>query len=604
MLITLSLLVPALAAALIPLAGLATPTVRDKTRRGIAIFAPLAVIPSIATAIAEPGTELEVPWFLFGVTFAVDSISRGLLLIGALLYGAALMSISWAKLRDTEKAFGTLSAFLLASYVGNIGVYLAADTVSFYLAFAVMSFSAVGLVVHYRTRDSYRATAIYLIMTVISETALLAGLLLTAHAGGTMLSDAPDAVLNSEYTGLMLTLFLIGFGVKAGTAPLHIWLPLAHPAAPPAASAILSGAMVKAGMVGFLRFFPLETEAAAAADTAATLEIFGWVLMALSLLGAFAAALVGVLQTDGKVVLAYSTISQMGFIGALIAAGLLDSSLAEDTVDAAVLYAIHHGLAKGALFLGVPVIKHYGRGLAGVVVTIGMVGAGLAVAGAPITSGGIGKYVSKDAVEGITIAGVGLEYFLPLVATGSILLLLRFLWVVLSEERDPQRSIDGELLAWLGVCLAGIVVPWIIGAQWSPLGLPDWTDPQTLWDSTWPIGLGLAIGGLFWWLSKRGWLPRRTRDSPAIPAGDLVAVEESMANSLLNRGGDVLDTVHDYTGKARAGTAQLITNLTESTNASLERTDDKLRQWPRFGAGIVVLATVILVLSLWIGGAG
>lgn len=603
MLMTLSLLVPALAAALIPLAGLATVTIRDKTRRGIAIFAPLAVLPSVAAAIAGPGTELEVPWFLFGVTFAVDNISRGLLLIGALLYGAALMSISWAKLRDSEKAFGTLSAFLLASYTGNIGVYLAADAVSFYLSFAIMSFSAVGLVVHYRTKDSYRATGIYLVMTVISETALLAGLLFTVHAGGNLLSDAPDAVLTSERTGLILTLLLIGFGVKAGTAPLHVWLPLAHPAAPPAASAVLSGAMVKAGMVGFLRFFPLQTDDPAVADTAATLEIFGWVLMAVSLVGAFAAALIGVLQTDGKVVLAYSTISQMGFIGALIAAGLIDSSLAEDTVDAAVLYAVHHGLAKGALFLGVPVIKHYGRGLAGVVVTTGMVGAGLAVAGAPITSGGIGKYVSKDAVEGIKIAGVGLEYILPLVATGSIVLLLRFLWVVMAEERDPQRTLDGELFAWLGVCLAGIVAPWMIGARWSPLGLPDWSDPQTLWDASWPVGLGLVIGGIFWWLGKRGWLPQLKRDEAAIPAGDLVAVEEFMAENLLNRGGAILDRVHNTTGKARVGTGKFITNLTEYTNASVEKTNDNLRQWPRFGTAIVVLLTLILVLSLWIGGS-
>lgn len=604
MLIALSLLLPALIAALIPLAGVARPAVRDTARRVLAIGAPAAILPSIAAAIAGTGTELDVPWLLFGVTFAVDTISRGLLLIGALLYGAALMSISWAKLRNTEKAFGTLSAFLLASYTGNIGVYLAADTISFYLSFAVMSFSAVGLIVHYRAPESYRATAIYLIMTVISETALLAGLLLTAHIGGNILSDAPEAVLASERTGLILTLLLIAFGVKAGTAPLHVWLPLAHPAAPPAASAVLSGAMVKAGMVGFLRFFPLQTDNSAAGDTAATLEIFGWVLMILSLLGAFAAALIGVAQTDGKVVLAYSTISQMGFIGALIAAGLLDRTLAEDTVDAAVLYAVHHGLAKGALFLGVPVIKHYGRGLSGIVVTIGMVGAGLAVAGAPITSGGIGKYVSKDAVEGLKIAGIGLEYILPLVATGSIVLLLRFLWVVLTEQRDPQRSIDGELLAWLGVCIAGIVVPWMIGAQWSPLSLPEWADPQTLWDSTWPIGLGLALGGIFWWLSKRGWLPRRERDQPAIPAGDLVTAEESWARILQDRGGAVLDSVHNYTGKARGGAATLMANITESTNASIEKTEDNVRQWPRFGTGIMLLLTLILVLSLWIGGTG
>lgn len=232
-----------------------------------------------------------------------------------------------------------------------------------------------------------------------------------------------------------------------------------------------------------------------------------------------------------------------------------------------------------------------------------MVGAGFAVAGAPMTSGGIGKYVSKDAVEGLKIAGIGLEYLLPLVATGSVLLLLRFLWVILPEEREPQRTFDGELLSWLGACAAGIVVPWIIGAQWSPLGMPAWNDPQTLWDAAWPIGLGLALGGLFWWLDKRGWFPQLKRDEAAVPAGDLVAVEESMAHTLQNRGGEALDAAHTYTGKVRAATAKLLTTMTEYTNASLQKTEARLRQWPRFGAGIVVLAALVLVLSLWIGGA-
>lgn len=600
MLISLSLLVPLVFAALIPLAGLASTDVQDRTRRAVSIAAPLAVLPAVGLTIFAADSQLHAEWLLYGLNLAVDDVARGLVLISALLYGAALLSISWAKLENTEKASGALSAFLLTSYAGNIGVYLAADAVTFYLFFALMSFSAVGLVVHYRTAKAYRATRIYLVMTVISETALLAGLFFTVHAGGMALADAPDAVLDSPQTGLILTLLLIGFGIKAGTVPLHVWLPLAHPAAPPAASAVLSGAMVKAGMVGFLRFFPLQDPGA---EFNTTVEIFGWILMVLSLLGAFAAVAVGVLQHDAKVVLAYSTISQMGFIGALIAAGLINAELAQETIDAAVLYAIHHGLAKGALFLGVPVIKHYGRGMAGIIVTIGMVGAGLAVAGAPITSGGIGKYVSKDAVEGIAIAGAGLEYILPFVATGSTLLLLRFAWVVLTDEREPYKTLDGQLFGWLAVCLAGIVVPWFIGAYWSPLGLPEWNDPQTIWDSVWPIALGLLIGGVFWAAGHYGWLPRRKQHDQMVPAGDLVVAEEHLVHRLVDRGAAGLDTVHEHSTTWRTGAHTVVSAVAQRVRGIINRVEHALRPWPRFGTSAVLLITVILVLSIiWAGG--
>ena len=597
--ISLALLIPVVTAALIPLAGLAPRPMRGRIRRAVSIAAPVATVPAVAMTLWGAGSQMTLDWVLTGVTLAVDDVARGLVLIGSLLYGAALMAVSWRKIRDSESVSGALTAFLLVSYTGNIGVYLAADAVSFYLFFAIMSFSAAGLVVHYRTGAAYRATRIYLVMTVISETALLAGLIFTVQAGGELLTDAPEAVLDSPRTGLILTLLLIGFGIKVGTVPLHVWLPLAHPAAPPAASAVLSGAMVKAGMVGFLRFFPLQ-EADAELDP--TIESFGIVLMTLSLLGAFAVVAIGVLQRDAKTILAYSTISQMGFIGALIAAGLLDGDLAADTIAAAVLYAVHHGLAKGALFLGVPVIKHYGRGVAGVVVTIGMVGAGLAVAGAPITSGGIGKYVSKEAVEGLTLAGVDLYYLLPFVATGSTLLLLRFLWVVLDDEREHHARIDGELLAWLAVCLAGIVVPWLIAVFWSPLHLPEWTDLTTVWDSTWPILLGLALGGGCWLAYRAGWIPASRREYPLIPAGDLVIVEEQAARRIASDGGHALERIHSGTTRFGQGAARAGTALAERLRNSTDRVETSQRPWPRFGTVAVVLLTVVVVVSLIVAG--
>ncbi|TDS87802.1 complex I subunit 5 family protein [Nesterenkonia aurantiaca] len=601
MLIALSLLTPLALVLALGLAGLLRPLTKFTIRRRLTLFAPLAVVPAVLLALlGNPGSAtaaLEVPWMLFGAHFAVDLYARPLLLIAALLYGAALLAISWIKLRDAERGSSALSAFLLLSFTGNIGTYLAADAASFYLGFALMSFSAAGLVIHYRTPAARRATRVYLVMSVLSETAILAALILVASGGGFLLTDAPAAA-GTAHTGLIQGLLFFGFGVKAGTVPLHVWLPLAHPAAPPAASAVLSGAMVKAGLIGWLRFLP-EGETA------------GAVLLTLALIGAFAAVLVGVVQHDPKVILAYSTISQMGFITALVAVGLLVPELRGATSAAAVIYAVHHGLAKGALFLGVPVVKHYARGRTGILVLLGMLGAGLAVAGAPLTSGAFGKYVSKEAVSGIEVLGVGLDQLLPLVATGSTLLLLRFAAVISSADRDPRRRADGELLSWLGVCAAGIVVPWVIGARWitdpvqdEGVAVPSW-DPGTLWDATWPILLGIILAAMVWVAARRGLLPGRltSQEAPVVQPGDLLLAEESLLRRVGSGGGAALDAAHGFTGSAAGRWSDRWSAAAQRGRRGVSWAEARLGGWESTGLVLVVLLTgVVLATMLLLGG--
>ena len=112
--------------------------------------------------------------------------------------------------------------------------------------------------------------------------------------------------------------------------------------------------MVKVGIVGWLRFLP--------ADSGEDLARF---LLLLVLAGAFLTVGVGLMQNDPKVILAYSTISQLGFISAVPAAGLLVPGIRGATTAVVVLYVVHHGLPKGALFLGVPVVRRHGRGFSG-----------------------------------------------------------------------------------------------------------------------------------------------------------------------------------------------------------------------------------------------
>ncbi|GAA1453156.1 proton-conducting transporter membrane subunit [Nesterenkonia lacusekhoensis] len=620
-LFVLSFLLPVGFVALIAGAGVLPPGVAHRVRRRAGLFAPLAVLPAGLSALTGE-SELEVPWLMLGSTVAVDAVGRGLLLIAVLLYGAALSSITWLKLRDAERGSAALPAWLLICFCGTIGTYLAADLVTFYLAFAVMSFSAVGLIIHHRDEAARRASRIYLVLSVLSETLILAAVVLLGSAlvgssesvdpefqddaapdtqEALLLEHVPGAVMDSPHTGLILGLLLLGFGVKVGTVPLHVWLPLAHPAAPPAASAVLSGVMVKVGLVGWLRFLPLGEDGDAASRAA--VEIAAWALVAAALAGAFLAVLVGVLQQDPKVVLAYSTISQMGFIAVLVGVGLLETELAPLTSGAAVAYAVHHGLAKGALFLGVPVVKHYGHGPTGLLVLLGMLGAGAAVAGAPFTSGAFGKYTSKEAVEGVTVLGVGLESILPWVAAGSTLLLLRFGWVIWHADRAPQRRADGELFAWLAVCAAGITVPWLIGTHWMPeeelpAEAPSW-EPAVLWDATWPILAGLVIGAAVWALRRRGFLPERVSraDGTLVAPGDLIVAEESLAMRAASGTARSVESAHRGLEDAAGRVSSALLRAGGRARSWMAGAETKLAAWET--SGMVLLLVLAATVLLW-----
>jgi len=130
---------------------------------------------------------------------------------------------------------------------------------SFYLFFTLMSLASYGLVVHTRSERACYAGKCYLIFVILGEAALFAALLLVASTCSTLSFEAARPLLaQSEWLDTILLLAWIGFGIKVGTIGLHVWLPLAHPVAPPPASAVLFGIMLKAGLLGWPRLLPLE----------------------------------------------------------------------------------------------------------------------------------------------------------------------------------------------------------------------------------------------------------------------------------------------------------------------------------------------------------
>ncbi|PMR69507.1 hypothetical protein CR158_10160 [Halomonas heilongjiangensis] len=454
--------------------------------------------------LAPPG-QLVLEWWMLGGVWELDGLRRPLLAFTALLWGLAgfhargYLAPEQARLEAGDgSAGGRLQRFALLwplTLAGNLLLIVAEDIASFYLGFAVMTFAAYGLVVHAGTRDARVGGLAYLVMAVLGEGLILAGLLWAAGSAGTLtLGGLREAIAAAQQGVWMAVLLWLGFGVKAGVAGLHLWLPLAHPVAPTPASAVLSGAMVKAGLVGWLGSLPLGDPGAGEAFAR-----LGRVMLVAGLLAALGAALYGVCQRHPKAVLAYSSVSQMGMITALVAMGLI-APMAWPAISAAVvLFAAHHGLTKGALFLGVSIGEHPPRVPAWLLWSLLALPA-LSLAGA-LGSGLATKWAFKSPLYESGHSGV--VAWLSLAAVGTTALMARALWRQwqsgVQARRDGLIPLAGPMpLAWLGMLLAAGTLPW-----WLPLGRPAWPPVDELPGLLWPVALGVGLAVAAAWAARR-----------------------------------------------------------------------------------------------------
>ncbi|PWD50400.1 formate hydrogenlyase [Serinibacter arcticus] len=580
--------VPLLVAALIGVTGRARTPRTASVHAGLGRWAWLAAVPAGLLALLGDDAVHRADWFLLGSSARLDDLGRPLVGLAAALYALALAFVPRAKTRRPE----VLSAFLLLCLVGNVGVFVADDVVTFYLCFTLVSFVGYAAVIHTGTSLSRRAGSIYLVLTVLGEAAVLGALLLVAAAGATTVADVPGAVADSPSGGLIVGLLIAGFGVKAGTVPLHVWLPLAHPAAPTPASAVLSGVMLKAGLIGWLRFLPLGEGDGEPG--------WGSLLLLLALVGGFLAVPVGLLQDDPKVVLAYSSISQMGFITALVGAALIEPDLAAACALAAVVYAVHHGLVKGALFLGVQAWD--AERLPRRVVATAMAVAGASLAGLPLTSGFVAKYVAKEAVGDAVVpfTALPLADVLPLIGLGSTLLLVRLAVVMRRRERDVRPTPLTRDVAWVALCV-GAVVPVTVLAQRHAdvLSVPGLLDPAALGAQTWPVVAGLALGAAAVVLAARPRFADSRLAHPRgdlVPPGDVVAVEERAVRAAVR----ATESAFRGLGRARARAGERIA-AGPRPSALLERAQGAVGTWIGSGLLLLVAAAVALV---WAVGRG
>ncbi len=497
---------------------------------------PLAPLPALAAAWAGVRGETVVPDLLLGAVLSAGA--EGALLFGmtaVLWFAAGIYALVY--LRDTRRP-AVFAGFWCLTFAGNLGVFVAADVATFYVSFAAVSLAAYALVVADGTDEALRAGRIYLVLAVLGEACLLLGLILGAGAAGSLSLPEVRAALVGEPVAAVL--LIVAFGVKVGLVPLHVWLPLAHPAAPTPASAVLSGAIVKAGVIGFILLVP---------------EV-PWLVPA-GLATAFLGAVLGLTQRHPKAILGYSTVSQMGLIVALLGAG---------DAGPAAYHAMHHGLAKGALFLSVGLVAAAaGRWRWLALGTVAL--AAMSVAGVPLTGGALAKAAGKGALEpwaatAVTVSG----------ATTTLILG----WFLLCLARQPGKGRPSLLLTvpTLALALAAIVVPWWLWQGWTGLPADYPLHADTVWSSAWPVGLGLAVLALV-----------ALRPVSHVPAGDIVIWVERTVRDLRHW---FLRTALERSGKVRAprpraGRAGVVAEVAER----------RLLRWGWSGTAMVLAALAI-----------
>lgn len=454
----------------------------------------LACVPALAMVV-QPVALLDLPMLWEGVRWgASDDLSRAWLGFTALLWGCAGVFASSSQHDDPRRL--RFWAFWLLALAGNLLLIIATDALSFYLGFSAMSLAAYGLIVHQGGPGPRRAGRLYLQLAITGEMALLAGLMLRSHAADGDFSFAAWQALPMD--GLTLLLLLTGLGLKAGFWPLHVWLPLAHPAAPAPASAVLSGAMLKAGLLGIWRCLP---------ESDPLLSSWADVLLAVGIFGAVYPALLGLVAGEAKAVLAYSSVSQMGYLVMLFALAWRHPEQLPAMTVVLMLYGVHHGLAKGALFLAAGLI-HAGR-----LPPIGwalLALPALAIVGLPLTSGGAVKTALKDAWHGGEFEGW--LVWLSLSSLTTSLLLIRALWLLRRAARDAPaiRPPLAQLLPWALLSSCALLLPWLWPALREPMlhGLY----PGGIWAALWPLLLTLGLAGV---VLKRGWtVPTRLTKLP------------------------------------------------------------------------------------------
>ncbi|MBX9927652.1 MAG: NADH-quinone oxidoreductase subunit M [Gemmatimonadaceae bacterium] len=404
--------------------------------------------------------RFDMPWIpSWGIRFTLglDGIAMMLILLTTWIMPLAVLG-SWTSIRKQTHSY---YALLLLLTTGMLGVFMALDLVLFYVMWEVMLIPMYLIVgVWGGERRLYAALKFFLYTMLGSLLMLVAILWIGMHNG------APDFSYDTALTAgrsataslWLFGAFALAFAVKVPMFPFHTWLPDAHVEAPTAGSVVLAAIMLKMGTFGFVRFaIPLF-------PTAAMDERVRGLMIGLAVVGIVYGALVALVQPDFKKLVAYSSVSHLGFVMLGIFAMNVES------MQGALMVTINHGVSTGALFLLIGMIyeRRHSRLIAdfgGIAKVTPIFAACLTVVslssiGVPGTNGFVGEFlVLLGAFKSAPTATV-------IAATSVIFAAAYLLWALQRIIYNPLTKPENEALTDLNWREIGLLVPLLAAIVW------------------------------------------------------------------------------------------------------------------------------------------
>ena len=420
----------------------------------------------------EPGAGMQfrssVPWLpSWGIAYTVglDGISVFMVLLTTLLMPLCVLA-SFRYIATKERAY---YALLLAQMAGMVGSFVALDLFVFYVFFELLLIPMYFLIGVWGGKNRLYAAIKFFAYTMFGSLLMLVAIIVTVWkvgaATGTLSFDYDHLLQNISAVGSaapwLFAAFALAFAIKVPIFPFHTWLPDAHVEAPTAGSVLLASVMLKVGTYGFLRFaVPLFPDVALSPSVST-------LVVSLAVIGIVYGALVAMVQPDFKKLVAYSSVSHMGFVMLGIWSGTLQG------VQGALMVMIAHGLSTGALFflIGMLYERRHTReftgfgGLARVMPVFGIVLTIVALAsiGLPGTNGFVGEFL-------VLLGSFARHPSATIVATTGVIFAAAYmLWAVQRVIFNRLDRPENEGLLDLGARELAVLLPLVAGILWMGL---------------------------------------------------------------------------------------------------------------------------------------